>query len=62
MPDADGLLAGADPVEGRGADAVAAAVDQARNYLHFLPSIGHPQGMGRLKSVSRRLRRAMRVG
>ena len=37
------------------------AVNQARNYLHFLPNIGHPQGPGRLRSVSRRLRRAMRV-
>lgn len=38
-----------------------AAVDQARNYLHFLPDMQHAQAAGRLKSVSRRLERAMRA-
>jgi hypothetical protein len=37
------------------------ALDQARNYLHFLPDLEHPQAGGRLRSVSRRLRRAMRT-
>lgn len=36
------------------------AVDQARNYLHFLPNMQHDQASGRLRSVSRRLRRALR--
>jgi hypothetical protein len=36
------------------------AVDQARNYLHFLPNMQHGQASGRLRSVSRRLRRALR--
>jgi hypothetical protein len=35
-------------------------VNQARNYLHFLPDLEHPEAAGRLRSVSRRLRRAMR--
>ena len=38
-----------------------AAVDQARNYLHYLPSVEHAQAAGRLRSVSRRLRRAMQA-
>lgn len=36
------------------------AVNQARNYLHFLPNMQHDQANGRLRSVSRRLRRALR--
>ena len=38
-----------------------AAVDQARNFLHFLPSMQHAEAPGRLRSVSRRLRLAMRA-
>jgi hypothetical protein len=36
------------------------AVDKARNYLHFLPALDHPEAEGRLRGVGRRLRRAMR--
>lgn len=36
------------------------ALDQARNYLRFLPDMQHEQAAGRLRSVSRRLRRAAR--
>ncbi len=37
------------------------AVNQARNYLHFLPDMQHPQAVGRLRSVTRRLQRALRA-
>lgn len=37
------------------------AVDRARNDLHFLPTVQHPQPAGRLRSASRRPRRAMRA-
>lgn len=37
------------------------AVNKARNYLHFLPDMQHPQAAGRLRSVTRRLRRALRT-
>lgn len=37
------------------------AVNQARNFLHFLPSMHHPEASGRLRSVSRRLQRALRT-
>jgi hypothetical protein len=36
------------------------ALDQARNYLRFLPDMKHEQAVGRLRSVSRRLRRALK--
>jgi hypothetical protein len=35
------------------------ALDEARNYLHFLPNMEHVQAPGRLKSVSIRLKRAL---
>lgn len=35
------------------------AINQARNYLHFLPHMAHEQASGRLRSVSRRLKRAL---
>lgn len=36
------------------------AVNKARNYLHFLPNMQHPEATGRLRSVGRRLQRALR--
>ena len=35
-------------------------VNKARNYLHFLPDMQHSEAPGRLKSVTRRLKSAMR--
>jgi hypothetical protein len=37
------------------------ALDQARNFLRFLPDMKHSQATGRLRSVSRRLRLAARA-
>lgn len=37
------------------------ALNQARNYLHFLPDMQHAQAAGRLRSVSRRLRRVLQA-
>jgi hypothetical protein len=37
------------------------ALDQARNYLRFLPDMQSSQATGRLRSVSRRLRMARRA-
>lgn len=36
------------------------ALDQARNYLRFLPDMKHEEAAGRLRSVSRRIRRALK--
>lgn len=36
------------------------ALDQARNFLRFLPDMQHAEAGGRLRSVSRRLRLARR--
>lgn len=38
-----------------------AALDEARNYLRFLPDMQSSQATGRLRSVSRRLRVAQRA-
>jgi hypothetical protein len=37
------------------------AVNKARNYLHFLPDMQHPEAPGRLRSAARRLRSALRT-
>lgn len=37
------------------------AINKARNFLHFLPDMQHPEATPRLRSVARRLQRAMRV-
>jgi len=36
------------------------AVNKARNYLHYLPDMKHPEADGRLRGVSRRLQSALR--
>jgi hypothetical protein len=36
------------------------ALNKARNYLHFMPSLQHPQATSRLQGVARRIQTAMR--
>ena len=36
------------------------ALNKARSYVHFLPSLQHPQAAGRLQGVARRIRTALR--
>ena len=36
------------------------ALNKARNYLHFLPGLQHPQAAGRLQGVARRIQTALR--
>lgn len=37
------------------------ALNKARNYLHFLPGLQHPQAAGRLQGVARRIQTALRT-